>query len=63
MDTAVTLTHNVEKTFANKDILTALTFGIKGTFDRVSKTHLVQRLWEKKNSTASDSLGIIFLKR
>ena len=50
MDAAATLTHDVEKTFANKDILTALAFDIKGAFDRVSKTRLVQRLLEQKIS-------------
>ncbi len=48
VDAAAILTHDVENTFANKDILTALAFDIKGAFDRVSKTRLIQRLWKEK---------------
>lgn len=44
VDVAATLTHDVEKTFGNKDILTVLAFNIKKAFDRVSKICLVLRL-------------------
>lgn len=47
VDTAATLTHEIEKAFQNQEVLTALAFDIKGAFDRVSKTRLTKRLSEQ----------------
>lgn len=45
VDVACTLTHNVERTWEQENILTALPFDIKGTFDEVTKKRLTERLW------------------
>lgn len=47
VDAAATLTHDVEKAFQDQEVLTALAFDIKGAFDRVTDTRLIQRLWKQ----------------
>lgn len=47
VDTAATLTHDIEKAFQSQEVLTALAFDIKGAFDRVSESRLTKRLWEQ----------------
>ncbi len=42
---AATLTHDIEKTFQNQEVVTALAFDIKGAFDRVSEARLTKKLW------------------
>lgn len=40
VDAVATLTHDIEKAFRDKKIMTALTFDIKGAFDRVMEVDL-----------------------
>ena len=47
IDAAATLTHNIEKAFFDKKIMSAIAFNIKGAFDRVTDGRLVKRLWEQ----------------
>lgn len=47
VDVAATLTHDVEKALQDQEVMTALAFDIKRSFDRVRDTRLVKRLWEQ----------------
>lgn len=47
VDAAATLTHDVERAFGNKEILTALAFDIKGAFDCATEKQLMKRLKEQ----------------
>ena len=46
VDAAATLTHDIEKAFFDKKIMSALAFDIKRAFDRVTDGELVKGLWE-----------------
>ena len=46
-DLAATLTHDIEKVWERKEVLTRLAFDIKGTFNRVVEEKLTDRLWEQ----------------
>lgn len=48
VDAACTQTHDVERAWEKKEILTALAFDIKGTFDTVTEGRLTKRLWEQQ---------------
>lgn len=48
VDAACTLTHDIERAWGKKDILTGLAFDIKGAFDTVTEERLIQRLWEQR---------------
>ena len=47
VDAAATLTHDIEKAFFDKEIMSALAFDIKEAFDKVTDGRLVIRLWEQ----------------
>lgn len=47
VDAAATLTHDIERGFQDREIMTVLAFDIKGAFDRVTDGRLVKRLWEQ----------------
>lgn len=47
VDAAATLTHDVEKAWQDRDVLTALAFDIKGAFDTFTGKKLTARLWEQ----------------
>lgn len=44
VDAVATLTHDVEKTFQDQEVLTTLAFDIKEAFHKVTETRLVLRL-------------------
>lgn len=48
VDAACTLTHDVERAWEKKEILTALAFDIKGAFDTVTEGRPTKRLWEQQ---------------
>ena len=50
VDAAAMLTHDVEKAFQGREVVTTLAFDIKGAFDRVTDARLIKRLWEQNIS-------------
>lgn len=50
IDTTITLTYDVKKTFNKKYILIALAFDIKEAFDRMIKKRLIYHLYEQNLS-------------
>lgn len=47
-DVAATLVHDIERTWDQKEVLSALAFDIKCAFDTVTEKRLSKRLWEQK---------------
>ena len=47
VDAAATLIHDVEKTFQDQEVMSALVFDIKLAFDRGTDARLVKKLWEQ----------------
>lgn len=48
VDAASTLAYDIERSWEQKEILSALAFDIKGAFDTVTERRLSKRLWEQK---------------